>query len=214
MEMPEYHKILTIWERDEHAPGRPVIPGQWATPEFSYLQNSVWVWTEKLDGTNIRVMWDGERVRFGGRTGRAMIDARLVDHLQRIFTDSRCREAFSGPICLYGEGVGVGIQKGGERYCPDGVKFVLFDAWADVWLTRESVEALGLAFLIPIAPIVGRGTLWEAVECVQEGLCSAYGDFPFEGLVMRPRVELCDRMGRRVIAKLKVRDFPVKKEGE
>lgn len=122
-----------------------------------------------------------------------------------------CDDPRDGPICLYGEGVGIGVQKGGERYGRDGVLFVLFDTWSGMGLTRQAVEGLGLAFGIPVAPIVGSGTLQEAAECVQRGIRSVYGDFLAEGLVMRPRVELCDRMGRRVVAKLKTRDFPARK---
>lgn len=27
--------------------------------EFDYLKDNTWIFTEKVDGTNIRIMWDG-----------------------------------------------------------------------------------------------------------------------------------------------------------
>jgi len=36
---------------------------------------------------------------------------------------------------------------------------------------------------------------------------SVWGDFQAEGIVARPGVELFDRAGRRIITKLKCRDF-------
>ena len=34
-------------------------------PEFEYLAKSIWVGTEKIDGTNIRIGWDGEKAELG-----------------------------------------------------------------------------------------------------------------------------------------------------
>ena len=51
--MKEYHKIQSIYKRDEKT--RKFIEGQWSLPEFEYLQNNRWLWTDKVDGTNIRV---------------------------------------------------------------------------------------------------------------------------------------------------------------
>ena len=61
----EYDKIQTVFKRDMENRGA-IIEGTFALPEFEYLQNNVWEFTEKVDGTNVRVMWDGSAVRFGG----------------------------------------------------------------------------------------------------------------------------------------------------
>ena len=63
-------------------------------PEFDYLQQNRWEFTEKCDGTNIRVspcvFPDGRQVmRFGGRTDAAQIPTRLLTHLQSIFSFER-----------------------------------------------------------------------------------------------------------------------------
>ena len=53
--MTEYHKIDSLFLRDMHAPGKPLIVGQWAEPEFEYLANNRWEFTEKVDGTNAQI---------------------------------------------------------------------------------------------------------------------------------------------------------------
>ena len=77
--MREYPKINTIWKRDDR--GR-VIEGEYATPELEYLADLAWEWTEKVNGTNIRIGWDGAKpplgdYEIGGRTADAQIPAKL-----------------------------------------------------------------------------------------------------------------------------------------
>lgn len=60
--MIEYPKIETLFDRDEVT--HKVIVGKWRLPEFEYLQNNNWSFTEKIDGTNVRVMWDKEKSYF------------------------------------------------------------------------------------------------------------------------------------------------------
>jgi hypothetical protein len=78
----------------------------------------------------------------------------------------------------------------------------------ETWLKRESVEDIAKCFGVDVVPIVGRGTIAEAVEYVKTHKVSTISEkAPLEGVVCRPRVELFDRMGRRVIVKIKGRDF-------
>jgi hypothetical protein len=112
------------------------------------------------------------------------------------------------PVILYGEGYGVKIQSGG-LYRPD-VSFILFDVYLpsqNIWLKRDSVEDIAKAFGIDVVPIILTGTLQEAIDYVKTKPMSTIGTAPMEGLVCRPAVELYDRMGRRVIVKVKVKDF-------
>lgn len=213
--MTEYHKIKTVFNRDPENM-KFVLEGQWATPEFEYLADNEWVWTEKVDGTNIRVMWDGTSVTFGGKTDNAQLYMPLVQKLQETFDTSPSRKLFGEvfgvepetSVCLYGEGYGTKIQKGGGNYRADGVDFVLFDVKVgDWWLQRKDVEDVAVKLGIKVVPIVGRGTLTEAVEMVKNGFNSQWGDFPAEGLVCRPATELNDRAGKRIVTKIKCRDF-------
>ncbi len=207
--MKEYHKILTVLKRDS-ANNFKTLTTEFASPEFEYLADCEWEWTEKVDGTNIRVMRKGEVITFGGKTDQAQIPATLITQLQQLFMKSDIwEEQFKlDDVCLYGEGYGKKIQKGGGNYNSDGVNFVLFDVRiGDWWLMREDVEEVAHNLGITNVPIVNLGTLHEAIAYTKEGFKSSWGAFLAEGLVMRPRVEILTRAGGRIITKIKHKDF-------
>lgn len=79
--MEEYQKIQTIFKRDPANRMKTLIMGEYSTPEFQFLKNNVWVFTEKVDGTNIRVGWDGNQIIFSGKTDNSQIPATLVNSL-------------------------------------------------------------------------------------------------------------------------------------
>lgn len=208
--MTEYHKIQTVFKRDPAKKNKTLLFGEFSLPEFEYLQNNNWIFTEKVDGTTIRIMFDGSTIRFGGKTNNASISALLVERLNNKFLPqlSRFKDKFSesAKVCLCGEGYGGRIQSGGHyRNDPD---FVLFDVNIDEWwLTRDNVEDIANYFGIQIVPIIGNGNLNQMIEQVKQGFKSQWGDFNAEGIVARPEVELKSRNGERIITKLKHKDF-------
>ena len=206
MVMAEYTKINTIWKRDER--GR-IVEGDYATPELAYLADLDWEWTEKVDGTNVRVGWDGSTVEFGGRTANAQMPTKLVASLRDLFRDpAPFVTAFgeSGAV-LYGEGYGAGIQGGGGNYSPRQT-FVLFDVTVGPWwLRREDVLDVAQKLNLQTVPVVGHGSLPWAANHVRAGIVSDWGAFPAEGMVGRPAVDLFSRKGERIMAKIKARDF-------
>lgn len=208
--MKEYHKIQTVFKRDMASKSKTLLLGQWTMPEFQYLALNRWVFTEKVDGTNIRIMFDREsgRVLFAGKTNNAQIPSKLVDRLRERFPDgSAFKSAFdSGDVCLYGEGYGAGIQKGGT-YRSDQ-DFVLFDVKVgNWWLQRADVEDVARKLSLDVVPIIGEGNLHECIDTVRRGLKSTWGEFEAEGIVARPATELVSRGGERIITKIKHRDF-------
>lgn len=210
--MTEYHKIQSLFKRDMSKPRKPLIEGQWTLPEFEFLADNAWTFTEKVDGTNIRVIFENGVVSFGGRTDAAEIPSFLLARLERRFLPMAVAfaELFgSGPVVLYGEGYGARIQKGGGLYRPDA-DFVLFDVRVDRWwLQRDDVEDVAAKLGLDVVPVIGEGTLHEAVARAKAGIRSAWGDFEAEGIVARPKIELCTRSGKRLIAKIKCRDFAI-----
>jgi len=204
--MIPYPKIETILKRDEKT--FKVIKGEWRTPEFKALVNIEWEFSEKLHGTNIRVSWDGSNVCFNGRTDRAQMHTHLLTELQNKFTAELMESVFEETGCLYGEGIGAKIQKGGRRY-GDTPRFVLLDVRVgELWLRQTSVCEIASKCLIDVPAIVGKGDLNDAVNIMESGaLRSRYGDFQPEGIIVRPAVDLCDRRGNRIIGKLKYSDF-------
>lgn len=208
--MKEYHKIQTVWHRDPATNHKTLLEGQWSEPEFEYLAGNGWMFTEKVDGTNIRVMIADGRIRFGGKTDNASLPAPLVERLgQRFHTQhDRLLEVFPDGACLYGEGYGARIQKGGGNYRPDQ-DFVLFDVLVgEFWLSRENTQDVANKLGLDVVPMIGVGTLHSMIRIVRDGFNSQWGDFRAEGIVARPHVELKGRQGHRIITKIKHRDFP------
>ena len=111
--MTLYHKIQSVFLRDPATKHRTFLDGQYATPELEYLADLQWDWTEKVDGTNIRVLWDGAGVTFGGRTGDAQLHAGLVTHLREAFTPDNLSAVFGdSSAMLCGEGFGRRFKRG------------------------------------------------------------------------------------------------------
>lgn len=208
--MNEYHKIETLFERDVNG-SKKLIEGKFRNEAVEFLANNNWVFTEKIDGTNIRIHWDGHKVEFAGRTDRAQIPMPLMDYLNNTFGSIEAEELFEqkfgeSDVILFGEGYGPKIQNGGAYR--DDVSFILFDVQiGDTWLKRESVEDIARTFGIDVVPIIFTGSLQQAVDYVKTKPKSTIGTANMEGLVGRPAVEMRDRMGKRVIVKIKVCDF-------
>lgn len=208
--MIEYNKIDTVFERDITG-SKKLIEGQFRDETVKYLRNMPWRFTEKIDGTNIRVHWDGHKVEFGGRTDRAQIPAPLVNKLNEMFGGNEAEELFEqkfgqNDVILFGEGYGPKIQNGGLYR--DDVSFIMFDVMINGnYQPRASVENIAKCFGVDVVPVIFVGTITEAVDYVKVGRCSTIGRAPMEGLVGVPLVELHDRCGKRVIVKIKACDF-------
>lgn len=208
--MSEYHKIETLYERDEktHKLKRPLT-----------LKNRVygcvnpWVWTEKIDGTNIRCIWHEGVLTFAGRTDNAQTHPDLLKWLATNITAEKMQNTFpTSSVVLYGEGYGAGIQKGGGNYSVEK-KFILFDVSVhddtghDWWLADDNMRGVGEKLNIDVVPLFGEMTLEQAATLVEMGIKSKVGSQLAEGLVGRPIEALFDKKGHRLIVKLKTKDF-------
>lgn len=208
--MRTYEKIETVFKRDIDGTKR-LIPDNYRNETVEYLKNSTWYFTEKFDGTNIRVMWDGHRVSFGGRTDKAEIPKHLLKFLKDKFETTEAEELFEQAfgdkeVILFGEGYGYKIQNGGAYR--DDVSFILFDVLVgDNYQEREWVEKTAKMFDIEVVPIVCEGSIEEGITYVLKHPKSTKGKAWMEGVVGRPAVELKDRCGNRVIVKIKWEDF-------
>lgn len=207
--MKEYPKIETLLNRDTKT--FKVKIGEWRLPEFEYLKDNKWLFTEKIDGTNIRVAWDNiaKTVTLGGRTDNAQTPTFLLVKLQQIFTIDKFLALYPDQsMILFGEGYGAKIQKGGGNYIPNGVDFGLFDVLVgEWWLRPDDMMDVATKLNVKTVPHIAIGTLTEAINQVSDGFTSTFGDFRAEGIVLRPTVDLMTRSGHRIIAKIKERDF-------
>jgi len=164
-------------------------------------------------------------VEVHGKTDNANMRQDEVDLLMKIGDVDKMIEAFSyksseegeedarpGVECIiFGETYGKKMQKAGNRYCKDSLKFICFDIKVgNTWLKRENVEDICSKLGIDVVPSLGEMTLDEAIEKVKKGFPSQVSEDPTleaEGIVLRAPLGILDRMGRRIITKIKTVDF-------
>jgi hypothetical protein len=206
--MHTYPKIPGPFKRHTDGPERNrLIIGRWTSPELEALANLDWTWTEKVDGTNIRVHWDGHRVAFGGRTDNAQIPAKLVEVLRVLFTEEIFEQTFNDTeVTLYGEGFGAGIQSGGIYRSDQG--FALFDVRiGQFWLKRQDVVDVANKMGVEYVPLKLTAPISEAIDFVKAGVGSDWNDAKAEGLVGVAPEGLLSRSGERIMVKIKHKDF-------
>lgn len=205
----EYGKIETLYVRDE-ATHRLKPELILKNPVYGLLKT--WDFTEKIDGTNIRVIWDHERqfVKVSGKTDNAQLPLDFVMHVYQAISAAQFDAVFPDTdVVIYGEGYGAGIQKGGD-YSPTK-EFIVFDVLVDGtwWLSQENVNDVASKLGLEVVPVIGTMTLADATEMVRTGFPSRLngGKKQAEGLVGRPAECLFDKKGARLIVKIKTKDF-------
>lgn len=210
--MKQYQKIQTVYLRDPETKFKTLLDGQFAKPEFAQLKNMKWRATEKVDGTNIRVIWDGEKVEFRGKTDRAQIPPLLLEVLKEKITTEKLASVFGDDVnvCLYGEGYGYKIQSG-KGYLSDSHDFILFDVVVNDWyLLFDDTVGIANKMGIKHVPEIGLLTLSEAVNLVKTGFESKISEdqnLISEGLILKPVQDMFNRKGERIITKIKHKDF-------
>jgi hypothetical protein len=212
----EYPKIETLFERsketfivDLERLKQPIFA------DFTHL-----VVTEKIDGMNIRVGFTkGQEIpNIAGRTDKAALPGGLLAHILAKLPMEKRDSLFNEgadpatTITLFGEGYGAGIQRGAALSATK--KFILFDVLIEAgegawWMPDQTVTAFADRLGIPRVPIIGYSDLDEIVEMVKAGFQSHVAEAPCmaEGVVARPRHVLYDANKKRLILKLKTKDF-------
>lgn len=210
----EYPKIPTIFERQEDG-SKLLDETKFSRESLEYLKDNTWLGTEKLDGTNIGIVWDGHKVHIQGRTEDSSFSALQFEYLMEKFGGGDNEELFEQnfgekPVVFYGELVGKGVQACGGCYCPDGYRFIMFDIYfpgSHVWADKAALLSFSDMFGVEYTKPVISGTLEACVNFVKNMPKSTYGNLLMEGIVARPYIEMFDNRGRRVITKIKVCDF-------
>jgi len=229
--MRTYDKIDTLFNRDKET--FTVIQGDYRRPEFALID--AWRVTEKIDGTNIRLIFmmdvlpDSSNEPFvssevRGKTDRAQLPGPLSVVLEKL-RERIAPEVFEimkehglDTYTLYGEGYGPGIQSGG--YYRDDPAFILFDIKAgDLWLDENTVAETALRLELDRVPDLenpydqSMGMLWKTqqiVDYVANGECVttfAKDEKEAEGVIAKAPVPLYNSRGQRVMFKLKGSDF-------
>lgn len=215
-----FTKINTLYKRDEKG---KIMIGEFSRPEFEYLHNLPWIAYEKIDGTNMSYYWDGHTLEIHGKTENASIPNSLINKMSTMVTKEMMEKVFpvkydeSGNeipmlIIIYGEGYGAKIQKCGGRYMSKDVNFRVFDINIDDWwLELDDVQDICNKLNLEMAVPYGELTIQEAEEMVIKGFKSTISEdktLIAEGLVLRPKVQLFNKRGERIMVKIKYCDYP------
>lgn len=205
--MKEYRKIDNVFKFDS----KYNIIG--LNKPYNLLSDIYWIGTEKVDGTNVRVYWDGHKITLAGRTDKSQWQGDLYKLLSEKFLTNEMEYLFEQVFgekeaYIFGEGYGPKIQKNGELYSNEP-SFIVFDVTIDGYeLNIEKVEDVAKQLGLEYVPIRFEGTLSEAMFFV-EGHPFSYINFEheMEGLVLTPRADIFDSKGHRIKCKLKWNDI-------
>lgn len=213
--MMQYPKINTLWKRDKNNKFI-IIENDYSKKEFASIDQ--WEVTEKIDGTNIRIMWNGktETIKFNGRTDKAIIPPILLKYLKEIFTIDKLKYVFheEEEVIMFGEGYGRKIGKVGIKYIENN-KFILFDIIIDKWwLKRNDIEDIAEKLNIKSVPNLGIMTKEKIIHYVKSKPYSLVSKEPLliEGVVVRSSPLMLFRDGKPIMFKLKVLDYEKLKE--
>ena len=225
-----YDKINGVYKRynkldadqKELPPGKKwgdFIEGDFSIPEFGYLLDNEWEWTEKLDGTNLRIIYSPEDggIELRGKKDGSDIPKGIEEWMDGWLESnaSAVRMAFGSattPVYMYLEGVGPKINRGRNPF-RSHYEAVLLDVRIDGWwLDRPALKDLANEFNLDRPTSFGIMSLKRAIELISNGPLfeSPMGDggVQMEGIVGTPRYGLWSRNKKRIITKLKYCDFP------
>lgn len=209
----EYQKIGNVFKFD--AKYKTIVG---LNEPYETLKNIIWSGTEKIDGTNTRVYWDGHRISWAGHTDTSEMQPNVSKYMEETFGTQEMEYLFEQAfgekeVYIFGEAFGGGIQKGGGLYVADGkaVGFIVFDINISGFdLRRQDVTDVAAQLGLPAVPVCFEGTLDEAKAFVASHPMSTLngGLHEMEGLVLQPRdIQLYDSKHKLIKCKCKYRDM-------
>lgn len=226
--MDKYPSIETVFLRDPAT--HKLLFGEVREPEVGCVAE--WTLSEKIDGTNMRVIVDALGIEVKGRTDAAQLKPALVEHIKSLFDHEIIVDYFAqqlGPskvlhdewaVTFYGEGYGPGIGPNGKFYTPK-YGFRCFDLkyghtrWADDSAMRDTCRELK----VPVVPELGYINHYEIPETPEElrtilpysAVARAENPdgpgYAGEGIVAKPHKVLLNAFGGRVMWKLTFREW-------
>lgn len=171
-----YEKIYAPFGRDS-SKSEYVNTSKWSKPEFEFLQNNEWIWTQKIDGSNLNIIWDGERVSYKGHTDKTQWNERSKNYIESVFCTTEAETVFEQ---LYGEqpvivSMEIVSKDFNQNYGHLDGHFYVYDVRNGVtgkYWDRKAVEDFVQAFdpeykEIEAVQIIFKGTIKEAIEWVK-----------------------------------------------
>ena len=226
--MIEYPKIETLYKRSMTG-DKSLIIGDYRNPVIEMLAKfNIWNAYEKLDGSNHQIFWDGHNINLYGRTDRSNITNPILDYFNNKFNNVETEELFEQlfgdkQYIFYFEAIGNKIQACGKYY-GDYPRFVLLDVYnvnnnswwsygdsSDIIPNQFTINSIAKALNVECKRLIMKGTLDDFVDYIQTVPISTFTkedgtNYPMEGIVAVPNIELKDSNGDRIIVKIKCCD--------
>lgn len=209
--MKEYHKIETLFKFNQETKKHDY--GKFYNPTVELLKNHDWLFTEKIDGTNFRIHWNGHKLTYAGRTDNATFSNEQIKYINNNLVNENTETLFEQmfmekKVTIYGELYGVKIQSGGLYVNGKGINFKAFDVEIDnVFLTYDNAKEVAKKLGYDFVPIVLIGNVEQGLEYTKSNTKSTFSEAKLEGLVGKPLGDLRDRLGKRIVIKIKKRDL-------
>lgn len=213
--MKEYQKISTLYKFDGVT---KKYTNEISSPEVDYLKDLPWLAAEKLDGSNIRVEYDGHRVSWSGRTDNSNLPKEIEELLQKTFGDSEVifEQNFGDKQVMlfmecYGGKIQGGVYGGSER-------LIGFDVMINgMYLDKRCIASIFEYFNVETVEFFEVESLTKLIDIVKNNIKSGVKDMSDhaaedrptekEGYVCVPAVRLLNAKGERIIVKVKYRDL-------
>lgn len=208
--MKEYHKIENLFKFDGEI---KKYTREFYNESVKILENNQWIFTEKIDGTNLRIYWDGHKLQYGGRTNNAQFSKDQIEFIEERLINEDVETIFEQKfqdveVYVFGELFGVKIQNGGLYTNGKGLDFRVFDIEiGGVILTYDSMTKLANELNYKCVPLVLIGTISHAINFVLTNFTSTFSNAELEGLVGKPVGDFRDRLGKRIVIKIKRKDL-------
>ena len=209
--MKEYHKIETLFKfSQEH---KKFIYGKFYNENVELLKDNKWFFTEKIDGTNFRIHWDGHKLQYAGRTDKAQFLKEQIDFIEKELVNEEIEQLFEQKfnekiVTVYGELYGNKIQNGGLYTNGNGLDFKVFDIEiCDIFLKFNDMQELANELGYGSVPLAMVGTIQNAIDYCERFDKSLFSNAKLEGLVGKPIGDFRDRLGKRIVVKIKKRDL-------
>ena len=210
-----YHKIPSLWKRDENGEFTEKYTSQLVRTVFK--SDIIMVVLEKIDGTNVRVYWDGYDFSFWGRKGKSEMPESLIKKLESIFDNETMEALFEqifgkNEVIIFGEGIGKKIS--GGRYYNGDYDLIVFDVmvngrYVNYLAFVDIVATIGLKDAPILETIDDVDSLIKLIKDYDGEIPSKLNEnYPAEGYVVKPlNLNLYDNRGERCIVKIKQKDY-------
>ena len=211
--MVEYQKIPTLYTFDSKIKR---FVNKIYDPLVDYLKGNEWLCSEKINGMNISVTYDGHRVSWNGRTEDSELPKEVENILRGTFEESEIifeqmfgeKEVHLFMEC-YGGKLQGGIYGGKERLV--GFDVMVDGYYLDKMVIKDIFEKFGVAcvhltVVSHLSMAIDMVKYWMEHNSVSQYCEDGKQTMP-EGLVCVPAARLYDHQGNRVIVKIKVRDL-------